>query len=644
MATFDKQKTEREALHYLSKGAFDRAQEAYAKLLRHDPRDRRVRQKLAELYLKTGRKADAEKQFREVAKLHASDGNFRAEVAVLKQLQRLIPQDAEVMGMLAGAHHATGLDKEAVRLYEQAINLLAQREPGKAADLCRDLLKIQTGDVVLAIKRAELLARTKKRKGEAYEAYRAVMDDLRRKGRADEVGRVAAMALDLKPDDASLRLDAAEAALGQGDIKAALAHVQVAREEAPGDPRALRLAADALERTDDPKRARPVLVKLGVALGRAGDHAGRLAALERAALHGQDTSLTQALDKARSALELANFRLWELGAAEPGSEAILRVAVRAQVLLEYGLGERARPEIEAARAAAPDEPAYLAVAAECLAAEGDAAGALGLARQLQDLCSGNDARRLTLRLAVLEGEDPASLLGEDVEDEPTSDELLDDEDTGDEFTDDGSVDDLVDDDDDLIDDDDDLLDDDSVAPQDDGLVDDDLDDDDDFLKEPEPTVPVKQRSGKLFDDIFGDGEGGVDMGATFAEVDPDSFRHPSGKADVARLEALAALGAFAELEDAARALDGLWREAWRAVAAADDDLRNAFRDLRDEVDDAPPGAAGLGEALYVLILLAARRGKHRVASRYLERLQKDMPEHRSQQVGELAEALSGLTS
>jgi len=134
------------------------------------------------------------------------------------------------------------------------------------------------------------------------------------------------------------------------------------------------------------------------------------------------------------------------------------------------------------------------------------------------------------------------------------------------------------------------------------------------------------------------------MGATFAEVDPDSFRHPSGKAEVARLEALAALGAYAELEDAARGLDGLWREAWRAVAAADDDLRNAFRDLRDEVDDAPPGAVGLGEALYVLILLAARRGKHRVASRYLERLQKDMPEHRSQQVGELAEALSGLTS
>ena len=63
----DRNRLEQEAMRFLQKGQTDKAIAHYEKLLRLDPRDRRIRQKLAELYLKVGRTSEAERFFREIA-------------------------------------------------------------------------------------------------------------------------------------------------------------------------------------------------------------------------------------------------------------------------------------------------------------------------------------------------------------------------------------------------------------------------------------------------------------------------------------------------------------------------------------------------------------------------------------------------
>ena len=64
----DRNRLEQEAVKLLQRGKTDQALQRYQTLVRDDPRDRRIRQKLAELYLQTGQNSQAEQHFRQLVK------------------------------------------------------------------------------------------------------------------------------------------------------------------------------------------------------------------------------------------------------------------------------------------------------------------------------------------------------------------------------------------------------------------------------------------------------------------------------------------------------------------------------------------------------------------------------------------------
>ena len=55
----DRNRLEQEAVKLLQRGKTDQALQRYQTLVRDDPRDRRIRQKLAELYLQTGQNSQS---------------------------------------------------------------------------------------------------------------------------------------------------------------------------------------------------------------------------------------------------------------------------------------------------------------------------------------------------------------------------------------------------------------------------------------------------------------------------------------------------------------------------------------------------------------------------------------------------------
>ena len=63
----DRNLLEQEALALLNRGQVEKALNRYQALLRADPRDRRIRQKVAELLLRMGRRGEGERLLREVA-------------------------------------------------------------------------------------------------------------------------------------------------------------------------------------------------------------------------------------------------------------------------------------------------------------------------------------------------------------------------------------------------------------------------------------------------------------------------------------------------------------------------------------------------------------------------------------------------
>src|SRR5438105_85739 len=86
----DKNKVIESASKLISKGQFDKAVKEYQRVLEVDPDDVRVLQKLAELYQKMNRKAEAADCFEKVAKTYAAQGFYLKAVALYKQVLKVI--------------------------------------------------------------------------------------------------------------------------------------------------------------------------------------------------------------------------------------------------------------------------------------------------------------------------------------------------------------------------------------------------------------------------------------------------------------------------------------------------------------------------------------------------------------------------
>ena len=636
----DRQAEEQQAQRFLKKGQFDEAIGVYKKILREDVRDRRMRQKLADLYERSGRSEDAEKHYEELVRLYTQDGNHRAALAVNKQLVKIAPKNMERVAQLADAYLNAGFPGEAEKNLVVAVDGLAHKDPGVAADYAVKLQELRPGDLSLRIRIAEMLSLAR-RKEEAYEAYVDVIGEMRRRGRMDEVGRMASQALVLRPEEPDLLQDAADACLASNDATSALKHLQSAYQNDPKDPRTLDLLGRAFEMGDDPSKARPVLVALAEILHEIGDYKGRASALSRAAEAGEtDSELAAQAEKARLVEEIAGFRLTALEALAPADEEMARRMVRAEVLLAYGLAQKALDELdglpepaaaeegeeepegeeaapaEASEPSEPDPPGLVAARAELLAALGRKEESTELAHTLLEGVSGADRDTVERRIAALEGRDLSAWLEGATSEAAveTPEEAPEEVVEAPEEEDNADVDDL--------------------------LKQLDLGSQDAFAKDDAGLL------GSLFD-----GDGAV------AEVDPDDFgadadidsdadsdeEEVAGGGALEEAQGLLSLGLVA---DARAKLEGVPGLAAAALAARclreEGDVGAALSHLRNALDDADDADAGHPDVLFELADLTVRQGKHRAALRHLRELEDLYPSHRSGDVSTRIQAIKKL--
>ncbi|MFN7143260.1 MAG: tetratricopeptide repeat protein [Myxococcota bacterium] len=153
----DRNQLEQEAIRQLNLGSHEGALRAYAQIIRLDPRDRRIRQKIGELYLKLGKPLEAEKQFREVAEGLVKEGSHRAAVGVFKQLVALKPDDAGLQLELAECYVASGYANDARAHFDTAMRLwIGSGRALDAAKAARRLAELSPGEPALRLKAAEL--------------------------------------------------------------------------------------------------------------------------------------------------------------------------------------------------------------------------------------------------------------------------------------------------------------------------------------------------------------------------------------------------------------------------------------------------------------------------------------------------------
>lgn len=441
---------EQQAMAYIQKGQLDKALSTYTNILRSDPRDRRIRQKLGELYIKLGRLKDGAKQLREAADQTVKEGQPRAAVAIYKQLITLDPHDADLVVLLGDCYHRCGLAPEADRQFEAAMNLFASKhEHAKAVQSARRLLEIRPQDLALRFRIAELLQAGEKN-AEAVVAWRELAEIFQRRGEQGEVARVLEALLSLSPDDHNARIQAADARLGLGDPQKAMELILPTTHVLPDDTRVKDILARGYLATGRPADARPLFLDLAEAYLANGDIEARTSALKRALESGADyPALRESLARSTQALEQLKRRLSEAAVLSPMDDDEVQVCTRAEVLGDYGFPTRAEATLRDGLSRKPLSLAILARLAENLLDQKRRKEGLAILVEAA-LESHGQARAVLLeRMAALGAEIPAELRAPvPVDTHPADDgDLVDSE-----LIDDEAVADLIDDEEELIDD------------------------------------------------------------------------------------------------------------------------------------------------------------------------------------------------
>ncbi len=397
----DRNALEQDALAQLNRGNAQGALNAYLQILKADAKDRRIRQKVAELLLKMNRPQEAEKHFREVAEALARDGQSRAAVSVLKQVVALRPDDASLHTELGEGLLASGNAIDARAHWDTALRLqLTAAKPLEAAKIARRMSEAFGGEPPLRLRVAELLEAGGDAQG-ASKIYGEVADEFRRRGRHDEVGRVAELALRTRPDDLSLLQEAAAARIEQGEWKKALTHLQPAFQAGPREARTLYLLSRAFEGLGQAEKAVKVLGELARVSEERGDVAAEVDALRRAGrLAPENADLAARLSTAEQRLERTERRLTTAAFARPTTDDEVIATVKASVYARYSFVDRALATLDAALAASPGAAALLASRVEVLAGAGRADEAADLAGRLVEV-AGADAGVVRDRIDVL---------------------------------------------------------------------------------------------------------------------------------------------------------------------------------------------------------------------------------------------------
>lgn len=171
MTLLNKDKILETAKALVAEGKLDKAIKEYEKVLTADPKDMRVKLRVAELYIKRRQIPEAIKTYRVVAQSYTQDGFFLKAVTVYKNILRLNPSLLEVNEALSGLYEKMGLTKDAIHQYE----ILAQAFEQK--NLYTEALHIREKLTALApanphhrIRLAEAYQRDE-RKEEAIEQY-----------------------------------------------------------------------------------------------------------------------------------------------------------------------------------------------------------------------------------------------------------------------------------------------------------------------------------------------------------------------------------------------------------------------------------------------------------------------------------------
>ena len=179
------------------KGAKEKALKEYAKLLKLDPKDAKLRLEVGDAHRRWGQVDEAIDTYKRVAEQYMTEGFDARAVAVYKQIVNLNPDCLEAYSPLAELYERMGLGAEAISALQTAADgYHRQGKKSEALDLLRKMANADPTNTTSRIKVADLL-RQEDMAEEALSEYALVAEELERQGDVETISSVYRRMLEL---------------------------------------------------------------------------------------------------------------------------------------------------------------------------------------------------------------------------------------------------------------------------------------------------------------------------------------------------------------------------------------------------------------------------------------------------------------
>ena len=350
----DKPKILAAAQKHLGRGNIDRALKELGRIIRDDPKDLRVRQKVAELLARQGKIQESMREFHVVADSYERGGFFPKAAAIYKQMLRFEPNEMQWHMALGTIYQQLALLSDSQDHFNRvATHFESNGSPKERIDVYTRLVELNPE----AFEYSERLSELHQREGDpqaAYDVWARVARTLETRGELDARLPVLERMAALRSDDLDLVRTLANLYLDRNDPRRALAKLQECFRADPQDTETLNLLADAFVDLGENEKAVAVLRELAQIYEELGYGEYRDQVYDRIA--DLDVGGGEAYEgDASLAVEGLNDPIAHIQLAQEGSDAevIQRPLMAAATYIAYGFPDRAQDTLEASIARFP---------------------------------------------------------------------------------------------------------------------------------------------------------------------------------------------------------------------------------------------------------------------------------------------------
>ncbi len=178
------------AQKFIQKGALDKAIIEYRAALDVDPRDFAIRLKIGDLYTKLNKKAEAVKEYTEVARANSQRGFYLKAIAVYKQVLKVDDTILDVHYKLAELYAKQRLLADAISEYSHIVNIFEKKgKTSEVMELLKKMSEVDPENVGVRLKLADLYQKLSFEK-DALEQYFWIFDKLVSQGKSDKAEKI----------------------------------------------------------------------------------------------------------------------------------------------------------------------------------------------------------------------------------------------------------------------------------------------------------------------------------------------------------------------------------------------------------------------------------------------------------------------